>query len=264
MQAVVQHPGGAAAGIASTAARSHLDVEPSDVVASTAKLGPHERLELYNRGYHARLLECLRTAYPALLEMVGPELFEAFARDYLAARPPRSYTLLALTHGFADHLQATRPDEDAPGPEPWVDLIVDVARAEQAFVAVFEGAGSEGQAWLRPEGLSEEPLLAARLQIAPAFRLLSTRFALAEFLLATRRGERETPYPPAREGGLALTRRDFVVILTPLDRAQRDVLQALAGGASIAGAAETAGVDPLEAWAWVRAWSSRVFFRSLE
>lgn len=267
MQAVVQHPAGAAAGVASRAARRHLDVDPSaltDVVASTATLGAGEKLELYNRGYHSRLLECLRKAYPALLEVVGAELFEAFARDYLAARPPRSYTLLALTHGFADHLQATRPDEDAP--EEWVDLVVDVARAEQAFVQVFEGPGSEDDVWQRPDDLPEEPesaLLEGRLQLAPAFRLLSTRFELAELLLAARRGER-TAYPPAEEGGLAVTRRDFVVILTPLDRAQHDVLQALADGGSIAGAAGAAGVDPVDAWRWVRVWSGRVFFRSLE
>lgn len=261
MEAVIRNPGGAEVGVESASAR---EMDAEEVVRSTGALSAVERLQLYNRGYHARLLECLATAYPALRQTMGRELFEAFVLDYVDDRPSRSYTLHGLTDGFADHLEATRPDRDAP--EQWVDLLVELARLEQAFAQVFDGPGSEGEEAPAPGDLPELPdarCLERTVEVAPAFRLLPARFDLSKYFLAARLGE-SAPLPAAADGAIVLTRKDYVVLSTQLGLAQRLVLEALMEGATIGTAAAAHGVQPVEVWGWVRSWAARVFFRRVD
>ena len=68
-----------------------------------------ERLEVYANAYYARLLECLRDEFPALLHAVGEEVFDGLAFGYLQAYPSTSYTLSNLSRNFARFLEETRP-----------------------------------------------------------------------------------------------------------------------------------------------------------
>src|SRR6266508_5931262 len=135
LQTVVTHPDGVAAGAAATGLPIDVVVRPS------SRLTAEQRLHLYHRGYHLRLLECVRALHPALRHALTEELFDEFALDYLRARPSRSYTLFRLTEGFADHLEATRPD----GGEAWPDFVIDLARLERTFLEVYEGPGVEDE-----------------------------------------------------------------------------------------------------------------------
>src|SRR5690348_9320961 len=96
MQAVIMHPDGFDAGLASEAARQHLDVAPEDVekvVTRSISQTSVERLSIYANAYYARLLECLGEEFPVLKQTLGEETFDAFAFDYLQQYPSQSYTL---------------------------------------------------------------------------------------------------------------------------------------------------------------------------
>ncbi|HKQ52694.1 MAG TPA: DNA-binding domain-containing protein, partial [Pyrinomonadaceae bacterium] len=151
VQAVVTHPAGVAHGVASAEAqavglRPDLDALET-VVAPSATLSGAERLAIYWRSYHARLLQCFREMFPALLHALGQELFDGFARDYLQRHPSRSYTLDRLADAFPQHLAETRPDAAAPPDEreSWPDFIVELATLEWAFLKVYDGPGLEGR-----------------------------------------------------------------------------------------------------------------------
>src|SRR6202022_3731779 len=86
LQAVVMHPDGVGAGLASDAARQHLDVAPADVedvIERSAAQTSVERLSIYANAYYARLLECLGEEFPVLKQTLGEETFDAFALAYL-------------------------------------------------------------------------------------------------------------------------------------------------------------------------------------
>src|SRR5438270_9259825 len=125
MQAVLMHPGGAAEGVASEAARQAIDVAPDQaeqVVTRSAALSGLERLAIYSRAYYARLLECLRESYPVLCRAIGEEAFGAFAVAYLQKYASRSYTLNDLGANFPHYLRQSRP-ADEPGPG-WPDFVI--------------------------------------------------------------------------------------------------------------------------------------------
>src|SRR5271170_7709909 len=120
LQAVITHPDGGEAGLASALARNEIDVSPDrveDVVDPSKRRTSVERLEVYANAYYARLLECLRDEFPALLHAVGDDVFDGLAFGYLQAYPSTSYTLSNLSRNFAQFLEETRPrDDDDPSP----------------------------------------------------------------------------------------------------------------------------------------------------
>src|SRR5438105_4097936 len=82
LQAVIMHPDGVDAGLASDAARGHLDIAPADVeqvISRSEAQTSVERLSIYANAYYARLLECLGEEFPVLKKTLEEETFEAFA-----------------------------------------------------------------------------------------------------------------------------------------------------------------------------------------
>lgn len=231
---------------------------------STVQLPAERRLELYARSHRLRLLAAMRVTYPGLRHLLGAELFDDFALDYLRARPSRSPALQRLGEGFPEHLAATRPDADG-APETWPQLIVDLATLEWTFAKVYDAPGLEGDRLLPSAALPAEPdaaWLAARVEPSPCLRLLRTSFPVGAYLSAVRRGEEPAPPGPAASFA-GVCRREFAVTLTPLAPGTYLMLDRLLAGARLGEAAAAAGLGTEEAWRLVRAWADAAFFRFL-
>ncbi|MBV9488546.1 MAG: putative DNA-binding domain-containing protein, partial [Verrucomicrobia bacterium] len=65
-------------------------IKPND------RLSSFERLEIYNRQYWFRVLDCLQDDYPGLRAIVGEQKFMKLATAYLARFPSESHTLRDL------------------------------------------------------------------------------------------------------------------------------------------------------------------------
>jgi hypothetical protein len=65
-------------------------IKPND------RLSSFERLEIYNRQYWFRVLDCLYDDYPGLRAILGERKFMKLATAYLARYPSDSYTLRDL------------------------------------------------------------------------------------------------------------------------------------------------------------------------
>jgi hypothetical protein len=190
-QAVVTHPAGAAAGIASPAAQGFVPLDRGALerlVRRSSRLTAEQRLAIYANAYYARLLECLADCFPVLERALGAEVFAGFAFDYLQRYPSRSYTLDRLADSFPRFLEETRPDRSSapagdpaagspagpgaspappgdpasgspagpnasPAPATWPDFLIDLATLELAIAKVFDGPGAEGEPLLAPADL---------------------------------------------------------------------------------------------------------------
>ena len=276
MLAVVTHPDGLRAGLASRDARRALDLSAEtleQVVAPSATLTGAERLAVYGRSYHARLLECFRAVFPCLRHALGAPLFDDFALDYLSRHPPRSYTLDRLADYFPQHLADTRPDADAPPGEreSWPDFVVELAALELQFMKVYDGPGLEGRP--APDAdelaaLSDRQLLGARPAPAPCLRLFTLTHPAHLYLLAARRGESPAPPPPA-PCFVAMTRRDYRVRLHELTRAEHSLLELLDGRRTVGQALELSArraeaPPPAAVRILLRGWTAGAFFERVE
>jgi hypothetical protein len=252
MQAVITHPDGVLEGVSSDQAQAALNGSAQNIVRGSSRLAAEERLELYSRDYRLRLLDCLRSGYPALCHLLGGELFDAFALDYLREHPSRSYTLSQLGAGFPEHLDRTRPRREQSS-----TLILELAQLERAFAEVYDGPGVEGEQILEAQGLGRAPSAAwleARFDPAPCLRLMRSHFPIGSYLGAVRSGA-EPPMPLPRESFLALCRENWVVSITELSQSQYAVLEALASGHTLR------QIDEPAAWEWLGDWTARGFFR---
>jgi hypothetical protein len=280
MQAVITHPAGVEAGLASDEARREIDVPPDELEAfihRSRALTSAERLAVYANAYFARLLECMREMFPVLLHAVGEDLFDQFALEYLQRYPSRSYTLGRLADRFASYLEETSPRCDAEAPSSadpsWAAFVVDLARLEWTIEQVFDGPGMENVEPLSAADLAAVPAAqwdAARLVTAPCLVLLATRFPLNDYYTAAREGKDPSPPAPA-ESFMAVSRRDFVVRRYPLSRPQHDLLAGLAAGeplgralADMAQRHGYAGDWQASLRSWFRLWGAEGFFLRVE
>ncbi|MEX2176231.1 MAG: DNA-binding domain-containing protein [Pirellulaceae bacterium] len=223
-----------------------------------------ERLNVYASAYVARLLEVLRELFPCLRFALGDELFDPFAREYLQAHPPQSYTLHHLADHFPGWLHTTRPAEQG-----WADFVVDLARLEQAIDQVFDGPGpEESPPFALPEALTADHDL--RLRLVPGFRLLKFEYPVSSYYTAWKAGE-QPGWPAADEQFVALLRRDYVVRRYELSAAECALLGQLAAGrtlhealAVLTGGSSTPNDLVRELQRWFTRWTAERFFAAAE
>lgn len=277
MQAVIMHPDGVVAGIGSEPARRQIDVaaeEVEQVVRRSRSQSSIERLQIYANAYYARLLECLREEFPALVHALGQETFDGFAFGYLQEYPSQSYTLANLGRHFPRFLAETRPadtagEEDGP---TWPELLIDMATVERIYSEVFDGPGIEGGRILQAEDLSgirPEQWPEARLIPVPCLRLLSLRYPVHDYVSAVRH-QTEAVLPEPSPTCLVITRREYVVRRSTVSPTEYQLLKALVAGETVGRAiehaAETAESDTLAAnlHGWFRDWAAAAYFERVE
>ena len=115
-------------------------------IAPSPTLTPQQRLAIYQRGYLARLRECMAGQFKALHHALGEALFADFVEEYLRVYASRSPTLSDLGDRFTRFLQETRPDATEPPErrELWADFMVELARYEWDVYQKFDAPGHEG------------------------------------------------------------------------------------------------------------------------
>ncbi|HEX8224695.1 MAG TPA: DNA-binding domain-containing protein [Allosphingosinicella sp.] len=203
-------------------------------IAGNNRLGPEGRFAIYAGGYRSRLLESLQNEFPALRLLVGDTVFELFARSYIAANPPRHFSLYDYGARFADHLEATRPADGGP----LAGLPAATARLERARAEVQRAEGTER----RPSRLTAEAALlpGLRLRLPDSVRLLRLDFDLLPLVEASEQGG-EPVVPEPVETLIAVVRSGYRVRQLRLEPWRHAWLEALGTeGADVYGAAAAA------------------------
>ena len=148
-------------------------IKPND------RLGAVERLEIYNRMYWFRLLDCLLEDFPGVRAVLGERRFLRLAEAYLVRHPSRSFTLRNLGRGLADFIRA-EPRRTAPR----TVLAGDMARFEWAQVEAFDG---EARPALTPAELAGANPARLRLGLQPYLSLLTLDYAVDDLVLAVKK-----------------------------------------------------------------------------
>jgi hypothetical protein len=238
-------------------------VKPND------RLTAFERLEIYNRQYWFRLLDCLYEDYPGLRAVLGDARFLRLAVAYLERHPSRSPLLRNLGDRLADFLAA-----EPEWTHPHEAVALDMARLEWAQIVAFDGARKPAASLAKLAGLPPERIF---LRLQPFASLLALKHPVDEVVLRLLKQDSklrsgasnavESLERPRRRGiasriprratWLLVHRQENSVYFKRLTRAQFAVLRALQEGASLADAcakipARSAG----SVQAWFQNWAS--------
>ena len=249
-----------------TASRAGAEkfIKPND------RLTSFERLEIYNRGYWFRVLDCLAEDFPGVRAIVGTGRFRRLSEAYLAECPSRSFTLRNLGSRLAEWLKA---NPKWLGREP--QLILDMVALEWAHVEAFDSAELRA---ITPEELAQAGS-DVQLQLQPYVKLLKLHYPIDDLALAVRNRKRsgklvsalrQSPCPTTPVFFLALHRLDYSVHYRRLEPEAYQVLVLLRGGAglsdAVAGAFESSEMPEAQqvqnVELWFRTWQSLGWFCS--
>ncbi len=231
------------------------------------RLRAFERLDIYRRAYHARLVDCLADDYPVLQHALGDEAFHGLCSTYIERHPSGGPSL----NFFGRHMERLCRDGGLTSlAEP--AFAADLAALEWAIVEVIHAPSAEP---LTLEGLRDMPPEAwpgARLVPNTALRLHRFAFPVNAYFQAFRDGG-HPELPSAQPSAMVVYRSGPTVWRMDLTPPMFDVLTALVGGEVLGDAlsrAESglAGVDPAEAGQrvthWFREWVASGLFVRVE
>ncbi len=204
-------------------------------------------MEIYREQFFLRHEGAIREDFGALARLLGDESFDALARAYLAAHPPRSFSLRDL--GAA--LPAFLTDAAAR----------DLARVEWAFVEVFDAPSRPPLTAKDLGAVAPHEWPSLRLALQPYVKLLSLTYAAHDYRLAIRRGE--DAVLTARASFVAVYRGPESLHCLDLEPAGYALLEALASGYALGEACEIAAkLSPTleaELGAWFQQWTALGF-----
>ncbi|MGI8966889.1 MAG: HvfC/BufC N-terminal domain-containing protein [Limisphaerales bacterium] len=163
-----------------------IDGTPTrNVVASFIKpndrLTSLERLQLYNRQYWFRLLDCFYEDYPGLCAVLGERKFSRLAQEYFTECPSASFTMRNLGQCLVRFIES-HPKLVAPENQ----LALDMARLEWAHIEAFDNAAETP---ITADEMRDANPKTLHLRLQPYLTLLRLNYELDDFLIAVRRGQ---------------------------------------------------------------------------
>jgi hypothetical protein len=238
------------------------------VITAGPQLDPASRLAIYQSGYFARLVECLRDDYPVIAAALGEERFHALCHIYILRFPSTSPSLNDYGRRFAELCRGA-------------ELLSERERAFYADLATFEWALVEviharTAVPLDAEALRAIPVEAfatARFERSPAVRLLKLAYPASAFYRAFRETGVVPALPDEAGAAVAVYRSGALVWRMELTPAMASVLGALLDGETIGTALEAVHSATFDAEAhaeaersvmvWFREWVAGGMFTRL-
>ncbi|HEY9869146.1 MAG TPA: putative DNA-binding domain-containing protein [Candidatus Obscuribacterales bacterium] len=150
-------------------------IKPND------RLTSYERLEIYNKQYWFRLVDCMYEDFPGLLTVLGQKKFDALITEYLTRYPSSSFTLRNLGWRLVEFIEA-EPEWTAPRQK----MALDMARIEWAWVVAFDG---EAKTPITADDVRSRDPERLRLSLQPYISLLELDYPLDDFLISLKKVE---------------------------------------------------------------------------
>ena len=150
-------------------------IKPND------RLSSFERLEIYNRVYWFRVLDCLYDDYPGLRAVLGDERFMKLITAYLTKYPSESFTLRNLGSRLEKFIR-----DEPKWAYPHQSVALDMVRFEWAQVVAFDDPAHPN---ITPDDILDAKPEKLRLGLQPYLTLLQLDYAVDEFLIAVRKSD---------------------------------------------------------------------------
>ena len=230
-----------------------------DLIRSDESLDAIGRLEIYANAYFCRILDVLRTDYPALLALMGDAAFNDLVTSYLLVEPSQSPSLRYAGLRLSDFICTHEAAVGIRARWPWAS---DLAAFEWARIDAFDAA--DGLLLTRETVASIEPTDFGRLFLClgPWVFLRSFEYPVAELWKAGIHEKGHLGEEMTGQSRMLVWRRDEKVLHRSLDPDEEAALALLSIGSRFDALCEWAageiGTDeaPARAARWLEQWLS--------
>lgn len=242
-------------------------IKPNDRLTSL------ERLEIYNRMYWFRILDCFYDDNPGLRAALGERRFLRLAEAYLTKNPSRSFTLRNLCDRLERFIRA-----EPRWTTPSTALATEITRFEWAQTVAFDEATRPVLSAVDFAGTSPSHL---RLRLQPYVSLLALNFPVDDYVTAVKQRDvlraeasnattsqrrklpaKKVPLPHRERVHLAVHRIDNRIFYKRLEPAAWRILCALRDGTPLTRAIFAGGrsVQPEQVRDWFALWTELGWF----
>jgi hypothetical protein len=209
------------------------DSVPPEVTSRNCP-APIKRFSIHRNNVLAGLSEVLRSRYPVVERLVGGEFFQASAKEFVVAHPPRSPALFEYGAGFADFLAQFEPAKVLP-------YLPDVARLEWLRHAAYHATDAEPMGGDALASVPADKVGAMVLRLHPSAGLLTSLYPVLS-IWQTNAMDREVRRIGPELGGeeVLVLRPGLEVRMVRLRPGGSAFIGATGEGATLAAAAEAA------------------------
>lgn len=207
---------------------------PDGVIDPQGRPAP-KRYAVYRNNVTVSLIEGLKAGYPAIMALVGEELFTHLAREFVRANPPTSPVMLHFGKGFGPFLGKMNQLSKHP-------FLPDVARLERDWLQSYHAADAGVVEEAQMHALSDQEWARARFVSHPAARLLDSIFPIVDLFEAGRFGRKAAIDPDLQQWAL-ITRPDLEVEVLAVSPTSGQFLKDLMDGVPLAVAVASRASD---------------------
>ncbi len=255
MSILIQHPTNCTEGARTPEATALIPtrgVMAGDVIAPSDRMPPLERLDIYGRGYLARLEECLVADFPGLQYAMGEHSFHHLAAAYVQRYPSRHSNLNFFGERLVGFLTEFTEYEHN-------DFFVELATLEWAMTKTFHAPAFEPFDMASLSDLALEAWGGAVFTANPSLSLHAFEFPTNQFLQDFFE-EKEPQIPERGKSFLNINRQDYKTWRSQMTEPAHKVLNALIRGKPFSDALALAGDASQEVGAWFQDWSASDLF----
>ncbi|MDT4829407.1 putative DNA-binding domain protein [compost metagenome] len=217
-------------------------------------LSAEDGLQVYHHAYRARLLSVLREDFPATHYWLGTEAFEQLAQAYLAAWPPRHFSLRWLGEKLPEFISKFLD-------EPQASQLRELSELEWAFTLAFDAADEVSLSLQDTASFGPQDWTGLSVQLHPSVRWLTFNFNAIDIWKAAKADTSVPPSLPLEHPITCLVWRDALICqyrtLDPLEAAalQLMVREQLTFADLCLSLLESNGdAAPAQAASWLKQW----------
>ena len=184
------------------------------------------RFAVYRNNVALSLTEALEVSFPAIAKLIGAERFRTVAGIFLRRHPPETPMMMAYGGAFPGFLEGVEPLKR-------YGYLPDVARLEHALRESYHAADTAPADARVLESLPPDALLETRLELAPAVRLVRSRWPVHAIWAFNME---DGPRPKAGAQNVLITRPGYDPQMHVVDDATAAFVEALAAGDTLGAA----------------------------
>lgn len=192
------------------------------------------RFSVYRNNVAVSLTEALEVSFPAIRKLIGLDNFKAVMGVFLRRHPPDTPMISQYGAALPGFLKGFAPLSH-------LAYLPDVARLEQALRESYHAADGSPIDPAILQDMPPETLMAARLTLAPALRLVRSSWPIHGIWAYNM--EPGAPQPPGGAQDVLITRPQYDPILTALPVGGAAFIAALAQGRTFGEAHDQATKD---------------------
>ncbi|OWV81740.1 hypothetical protein ATY77_00355 [Rhizobium sp. R634] len=200
---------------------------------------PLRRFGVYRNNVASGLVSALASRFPAARRIVGEGFFAAMAGEFIRLFPPRSPLLMSYGDGFADFVECFEPVQE-------LAYLPDVIRLEAARGHAYHAADAAPLDAGELSRVAPEQLARLVFQPHPSLSILRSAHPIITIWAMNSGAMDLAPIEPWAGEDALIVRPHMLVEIHRLPPGGAIFLQALATGATLLQAAETAALSAAE------------------